>query len=746
VNASAATLERASRRRAGGRTLERIAPARTARVLAFCGLALLAGARFASLLTHPPLARVLGVVAASGACAAALAALPRSSHGRAVRTALAVAIVAASGIAALLAAGVPAHLMWPWHWARAWHTISAGLSSLDGRWPYDGGAPHARLAVMLALPVTIVPAAALAFWPVASASARARVTGLSLLLALYTTAAINESRAGWQVQGTLLLALLCAWGWAWSPRALEPVPALASVVAIGVAALVLAGVLESPAALLDYRAWNPFGTVFAPTRFDWNQTYGPRSWPRSGETMVEVASPAPHLWRATTLDHFDGVRFERSIGVGRADGGLPGVVVDPFFLQRTSFVLRGLAGTELLSPGEILAAVIAGRGLSHLRPISPDGTVALSGASATSGDHYTVTSYVPQPGTAAERLAPRSFPAVYAPYTEFDLPPDAHSHAPVTVTGADAARIEASPYARVFRLARRLALGARSSYDVIARVQGFLRHGFTYDENAPRTTYPLVTFLLTQHRGYCQQFSGAMALLLRMDGIPARVAAGFLPGTLDRTTGLYRVSASDAHAWVEAYFAGIGWVPFDPTPPAPVSATTRSAGAVESAAEVRHRFAPLSARRRGRAGAARAAARTHSGETGTLALGLVLALAVLLGAAWALGSVRLRRAFSGDAAGAAREVTRAFATVGRPLAPGMTLAALERELGPRAGEYVRILRQRRFAACAGTPIPSARDRRRLRRALRPGRSPRAWALALLALPPGSMPRADASTR
>src|SRR5258708_35547969 len=62
-----------------------------------------------------------------------------------------------------------------------------------------------------------------------------------------------------------------------------------------------------------------------------------------------------------------------------------------------------------------------------------------------------------------------------------------------------------------------------------------------------------------------------MAMLLRMDGVPARVAAGFLPGTLDHATGLYRVSASDAHAWVEVYFAGIGWVPFDPTPPAPAT-------------------------------------------------------------------------------------------------------------------------------------------------------------------------------
>ena len=56
--------------------------------------------------------------------------------------------------------------------------------------------------------------------------------------------------------------------------------------------------------------------------------------------------------------------------------------------------------------------------------------------------------------------------------------------------------------------------------------------------------------------------------MLRMSGIPARVASGFSPGSLNRDTGEYRVRDLDAHSWVEVYFAGIGWVTFDPTPPA----------------------------------------------------------------------------------------------------------------------------------------------------------------------------------
>ena len=71
----------------------------------------------------------------------------------------------------------------------------------------------------------------------------------------------------------------------------------------------------------------------------------------------------------------------------------------------------------------------------------------------------------------------------------------------------------------------------------------------------------------TQTRaGYCQHFAGAMALMLRYLGVPARVAVGFSSGTYDATSGIWRVTDHDAHAWVEAWFRGYGWLPFDPTP------------------------------------------------------------------------------------------------------------------------------------------------------------------------------------
>ena len=77
---------------------------------------------------------------------------------------------------------------------------------------------------------------------------------------------------------------------------------------------------------------------------------------------------------------------------------------------------------------------------------------------------------------------------------------------------------------------------------------------------------PLVEFVTRTHRGYCQHFAGAMALMLRYLGIPARVGAGFTSGSYDADKRRWKVTDHDAHTWVEVWFRGFGWLPFDPTP------------------------------------------------------------------------------------------------------------------------------------------------------------------------------------
>ncbi len=71
---------------------------------------------------------------------------------------------------------------------------------------------------------------------------------------------------------------------------------------------------------------------------------------------------------------------------------------------------------------------------------------------------------------------------------------------------------------------------------------------------------------LQQRQGFCEQYSSAMAVMLRLEKIPSRVVLGYTPERQD--DGSWVVTNKDAHAWVEAYFSGIGWVAFDPTPDA----------------------------------------------------------------------------------------------------------------------------------------------------------------------------------
>jgi len=70
-------------------------------------------------------------------------------------------------------------------------------------------------------------------------------------------------------------------------------------------------------------------------------------------------------------------------------------------------------------------------------------------------------------------------------------------------------------------------------------------------------------FLRTK-RGYCMYFATAMIMLLREEGIPARMVMGYLPG--EQAGSVITVRTHDAHSWVEVFFPGQGWVPFDPTP------------------------------------------------------------------------------------------------------------------------------------------------------------------------------------
>ena len=102
----------------------------------------------------------------------------------------------------------------------------------------------------------------------------------------------------------------------------------------------------------------------------------------------------------------------------------------------------------------------------------------------------------------------------------------------------------------------------------VALQQWFTSGNFTYTLTAPSITDArgLANFLTNSKKGYCQQFSFAMAVLARLLGIPSRVAYGFTAGT-PTADGTWVVTTHDAHAWPELYFQDYGWLRFEPTPP-----------------------------------------------------------------------------------------------------------------------------------------------------------------------------------
>lgn len=117
--------------------------------------------------------------------------------------------------------------------------------------------------------------------------------------------------------------------------------------------------------------------------------------------------------------------------------------------------------------------------------------------------------------------------------------------------------------------ARRVTAGATSPYAQAVALSNYftdVKNGFIYStQTATGDSGDALVDFLTNKTGFCQQFAAAMGVMLRTLGLPSRVVLGYThqrPG--DGNTFL--VTTRDAHAWVEVYFAGYGWLPFDPTP------------------------------------------------------------------------------------------------------------------------------------------------------------------------------------
>lgn len=121
---------------------------------------------------------------------------------------------------------------------------------------------------------------------------------------------------------------------------------------------------------------------------------------------------------------------------------------------------------------------------------------------------------------------------------------------------------------RIPQLAVQITASASNSYDKAAALEKYLQTHYAYTLTLLRSPEadPLANFLFERKQGHCEYFASSMAVMLRTLGIPSRVVNGFRSDEFNDITGNYVIRAKNAHAWVEAYFPGYGWVTFDPTP------------------------------------------------------------------------------------------------------------------------------------------------------------------------------------
>ena len=314
----------------------------------------------------------------------------------------------------------------------------------------------------------------------------------------------------------------------------------------------------------------------------WDSNYGGIRFPQKPTTVLSIDADeqAGVYWRATTLDLFTRGRWLEDLHEGAdpvVDGELQDLSADPYLPEaarnpdnwlEARVEVEGLRDTHLIGAGAPVAYEPGDRLVDYFFS-----NVAVAAEGIGRGDSYTVHSYAPKPTPQQLAAADGTYPVYLEQYLALEtspLPPFGTPGREALVEEAFQRNPRLGDYADVYRQARDVVGEARNPYSAVVALETWFRSGgdFVYDEQPPvrRDAPALASFVVSTRRGYCQHFAGAMALMLRELGIPARVAAGFTSGRYDGDEERWIVADRNAHTWVEVWFDGFGWLSFDPTP------------------------------------------------------------------------------------------------------------------------------------------------------------------------------------
>jgi transglutaminase-like putative cysteine protease len=661
---------------------------------------------------------------------------------------------------------VPLRLLGWHHWDDLVSGMSQGIGSTPAiTVPYRGIDEWVRTAILSGGTALLALAALLAFWPRRGTTPGYPIAAAVALGTLYAVPIVEHGPRSPYFDGAVFCILLAGFLWLERVRSDQLAVAVACVLATAIVGAIIGPRLDSDRPWFNYEN---FAEKLEPTKaeaFSWTHSYGPLRWSRDGRELLRIKAKSAAYWKATNLDAFDGVRWRT--GPPSRDAPIQ-PRQNPKWVETIKVVDRGLRSTQFIGAGNVQDIL---PGASRLALPQSDGTFVTSTKPLRPGDSYQAVIYFPHPSETQLRRAPADYPGYTQDFLELQVPLRGSSVGLVDqVTGKrlgpnatvrflpygtdggagvvwpsgfgiqqDGDRVMAdSPYAQLFALTQQIRKGTKTPYDFVQAVIDRVQSGTSYDENPPQRPYPLASFLFDTKSGYCQQFSGVMALMLRMGGVPARVASGFSPGNYNTERKDYVVRDTDAHSWVEAYFPPYGWVTFDPTPPASPAASqlddvgTNPNGGPTLPPNFSGRLGqsgdrPFAA---GDPGAGRAP--TDGGGGWKLPVGVALVALVAVFSAVMLW--RRRTPFVTLAPDVA-ELQRALHRSGRDPSPDVTLARLESLLGgsDAAAAYVRAVRDRRYARSTAPPTPA--QRRALRRQLGTGLGLRGALRAWWALPP-----------
>jgi transglutaminase-like putative cysteine protease len=551
----------------------------------------------------------------------------------------------------------------------------------------------------------------------------------------------------------------------------RPVRRIGPALILGIV-LVLAAVgasttaaVAKPAFLEDWQRWNydPEPDVVG-VRYVWSSNYTGIKFPDKPTVVLRIKAPKRNLyWRATTLDEYTGVGWREDLSteapavVSKIDTPTDEPLLGDDAGKESGWTRQDVT-VEALADTHLVAAATPMRiDTRFAAPMqyAPGGIVILPDG-LDYQQRYSVWSYAPRVDTTELAELSAAYPAELDRYLE--VVPDVRFPTFGQPSRQKIVRdifIERSfdtllaEYRPLYRKALDVVEGAKTPYVAVASLEAWFRSqgGFVYDEQPPPygSDPPLVTFVLEHKAGYCQQFAGAMAVMLRLLGIPARVAAGFTSGKYDERRGEWVVTDFNAHTWVEAWFPKYGWLPFDPTPGRgtlagaystssatfgegadfPTALGTAAPAALQALLEQRlEGLGSASARRgAGEAASSGAVSNDDGGGAATIAGLVFLVLACALGLVLGVKEVRRRVRFLGrdprhEAAACRRDLIAFLADQGVVFPSSTTLADVghyvERRYRVNATPFVHAATEARF----GQPSHSADAARRARRELK----------------------------